>query len=65
MDEQNLIIFDNNLSFELTDFKDHKFKKIYLVNNNNDSRNIKLSEKTLKFKTNLIQDIKNNYSQLF
>ena len=57
-DEQNLIIFDNNLSFELTDFKDHKFKKIYLVNNNNDSRNIKISEKTLKFKTNLIQDQK-------
>ncbi|MDC2984194.1 DNA photolyase [Candidatus Pelagibacter sp.] len=58
LDEQNLIIFDNNLSFELTDFKDHKFKKIYLVNNNNDSRNIKLSEKTLKFKNNLIQDQK-------
>lgn len=58
LDEQNLIIFDNNLSFELTDFKDHKFKKIYLVNNNIDSRNIKLSEKTMKFKTNLIQDQK-------
>ena len=58
LDEQNLIIFENNLSFELTDFKDHKFKKIYLVNNNNDSRNIKLSEKTVKFKTNLIQDQK-------
>ena len=58
LDEQNLIIFDNNLSFELTDFKDHKFKKIYLVNNNNGSRNIKLSEKTVKFKTNLIQDQK-------
>ena len=58
LDEQNLIIFENNLSFEFTDFKNHKFKKIYLVNNNNDSRNIKLSEKTLKFKTNLIQDQK-------
>ncbi len=58
LDEQNLIIFDNNLSFELTDFKDHKFKKIYLVNNNNSSRNITLSEKTVKFKTNLIQDQK-------
>ena len=58
LDKQNLIILENNLSFEFTDFKDHKFKKIYLVNNNNDSRNIKLSEKTLKFKTNLIQDQK-------
>ncbi|MDC3097663.1 DNA photolyase [Candidatus Pelagibacter sp.] len=58
LDEQNLIIFENNLSFELTDFKDHKFKKIYLVNNNNDSRSIKLSEKTLKFKNNLILDQK-------
>ena len=58
LNEQNLIIFENNLSFEFTNFKDHKFKKIYLVNNNNDSRNIKLSEKTVKFKTNLIQDQK-------
>ncbi len=63
LDEQNLIIFENNLSFEFTDFKDHKFKKIYLVNNNNDSRNIKLSEKTLKFKTNLIQDQKRRLDQ--
>ena len=58
LDEQNLIIFENNLSFEFTDFKDHKFKKIYLINNKNESRNIKLSEKTLKFKSNLIQDQK-------
>ena len=58
LDEQNLIIFENNLSFEFTDFKVHKFKKIYLVNNNNNSRNITLSEKTVKFKTNLIQDQK-------
>ncbi len=58
LDEQNLIIFENNLSFEFSDFKDHKFKKIYLVNNKNDNRNIKLSEKTVKFKTNLIQDQK-------
>tara|TARA_B100001057_G_scaffold72370_1_gene66627 strand:- start:2535 stop:3677 length:1143 start_codon:yes stop_codon:yes gene_type:complete len=56
--EQNLIIFENHLSFEFNDFKDHKFKKIYLVSNKNESRNIKLSEKTLKFKTNLIQDQK-------
>ena len=58
LDEQNLIIFENHLSFEFNDFKDHKFKKIYLVSNKNESRIIKLSEKTLKFKTNLIQDQK-------
>ena len=56
LEKKNLIIFENNLSFEFTDFKDHKFKKIYLVNNKNDNREIKLSEKTIKFKTNLIDD---------
>ena len=29
LDEQNLIIFENNLSFEFTDFKDHKFCLLY------------------------------------
>ena len=64
LEKKNLIIFENNLSFEFTDFKDHKFEKIYLVNNKNDNREIKLSEKTLKFKTNLINDQKKRLHEI-
>ncbi len=56
VEEKNLLVFENNLSFEITDFKDKNFKKIYLVSNKNDSRSIKLSEKLLKFKSQLIED---------
>ena len=56
VEEKNLLVFENNLSFEITDFKDKNFKKIYLVSNNNDNRSIKLSEKLLKFKSLLIED---------
>ncbi len=55
-EEKNLLVFENNLSFEITDFKDKHFKKIYLVSNKNDNRSIKLSEKLLKFKSQLIED---------
>ena len=55
-EEKNLLVFENNLSFEITDFKDKNFKKIYLVSNENDNRSIKLSEKLLKFKSQLIED---------
>jgi len=54
--EKNLLIFDNNLSFEITDFKENNFKKIYLVSNKNENRTIKLSEKLMKFKSLLIED---------
>ncbi len=54
--EKNLLIFDNNLSFEVTDFKENNFKKIYLVSNKNEDRSIKLSEKLIKFKSLLIED---------
>ncbi len=56
VEEKNLLIFENNLSFEITDFKDINFKKIYLVSNKNENRYIKLSEKLLKFKSQLIED---------
>ena len=52
----NLLIFENNLSFEITDFKKNNFKKIYLISNNNENRFIKLSEKLVKFKSHLIED---------
>ena len=54
--EKNLLIFDNNLSFEVTDFKENNFKKIYLVSNKNEDRSIKLSEKLMKFKSLLIEE---------
>ena len=56
IEEKNLLIFENNLSFEITDFKDNNFNKIYLVSNKNGNRSIKLSEKVMKFKSLLIED---------
>ncbi|MBD1168445.1 DNA photolyase [Pelagibacterales bacterium SAG-MED06] len=58
LEEKNLLIFENNLSFEITDFKENKFKKIYIIFNKNENRSIKLSEKLLKFKALLIEDQK-------
>ena len=56
IEEKNLLIFENNLSFEITDFKKNKFKKIYLISTKNENRSIKLSEKLMKFKSHLIKD---------
>ena len=57
LDDQTLLIFENNMTFEFSDFKEHKFKKILLVLNDT-NRAIKLSEKVLKFKANLLEDQK-------
>ena len=56
LEEKNLLIFENNLSFDITDFKEKNFEKIYLVSNKNENRTIKLSEKLLEFKSHLIED---------
>ena len=56
-EDKTLLIFENNMTFEFSDFKEHKFKKILLVSNNT-NRTIKLSEKVLKFKANLLKDQK-------
>ena len=56
IEERNLLIFENNLSFEITEFKKNKFKKIYIISNKNEHRSIKLSEKLVKFKSLLIED---------
>jgi hypothetical protein len=58
IEEKNLLIFENNLSFEITNFKENKFKKIYIVSNKNENRSIKLSEKLVKFKSLLMDDQK-------
>ena len=54
-DGKILLIFDNNLSFEFSDFRDKKFKKILIVNSNED-RKILLSDNIVKFKESLFQD---------
>ncbi len=56
IEEKNLVIFENNLSFEITDFKKNNFRKIYIVSFKNESRSIKLSEKSVEFKSLLIND---------
>ena len=45
------------MNYEFSDFKEQKFKKILLVLNDT-NRAIKLSEKVLKFKANLLEDQK-------
>jgi len=55
LEDKTLLIFENNMTFEYSDFKEYKFKKILLVLNDA-NRTIKLSEKVLKFKSNLLKD---------
>ena len=56
LEEKSLLIFENNLSFEITDFQENNFKKIYIISNKNENRSIKLSEKLVKFKSLLMKD---------
>ena len=56
--KKNLLIFENSLSFEITDLKDQSFKKIFVISNKNENRAIELSEKVIKFKSLLIEDQK-------
>ena len=58
IDDKNLFIFENNLSFETSDFQNNEFKKIYIISNKNETRSIKLSENVIKFKSLLIDDQK-------
>jgi len=58
LEGKTLLIFENNMAFEFSDFKEHKFKKALLVSNSNENRFIKLSEKVLDFKANLLEDQK-------
>ena len=56
-ENKTLLIFENNLSFETTDFKDNEFKKIILISNN-ENRTIKISAKLENFKSQLLEDQK-------
>ena len=55
-EDKTLIIFENNLSFEISDFKEFKFDKIILAVNSNEFRQVKLSDNVIKFKSELIND---------
>ena len=56
LEDRTLLVFDNNLSMELTDFKNHNFKKILIVSNTNETRHIQLSNNIINFKNFLIND---------
>ena len=55
-DNQYLLIFENNMSFEQSNFNYQSFKNIYFVFNENETRQIKLDEKVLNFKRSLINN---------
>ena len=63
LEEKSLLIFENNLSFEVTDVSNQKFKKIFLISNRNENKTIKLDEKVLKFKSQLIEDQKKRFEE--
>ncbi len=54
-EDKILLIFDNSLSFEFSDFKDKKFNKVLIVNSNA-NREISLSDRVVKFKETLLKD---------
>jgi len=56
LDDKNLLVFDNSLSFEVTDLINNNFKNIFIVSNENDTRSIKISDKIINFKKFLIYD---------
>ncbi|MBD1154141.1 DNA photolyase [Pelagibacterales bacterium SAG-MED23] len=58
IEEKNLLVFENNLGFEITDFSNLKLKKILLITNKNENRTIKLSENVANFKGDLIKNQK-------
>ncbi len=55
---KKLLVFENNLSLELSDLINKKFNKIQLITNKNQNRKIKLSEKNINFKLQLFEDQK-------
>jgi deoxyribodipyrimidine photo-lyase len=58
IEKKNLLIFENNLSFEVSNFIENKFEKVYLISNTNQNRSIEIDEKLVKFKSELIKDQK-------
>ena len=63
IENKTLLVFENNLSFEITDFKNKKFKQILLISSKNENKEIKLSDNVVKFKSQLFNDQKNRLSE--
>ena len=63
--DKDLLIFDNSISFEQSDFNNESFKNIYFIFNGNETRQIKLNKKVLDFKKSLvnnqIENLKNKF----
>ncbi len=58
IENKNLLVFENNLSLELSDLINKKFNKIQLITNKNQNRKIKLSKNVMNFKLHLFEDQK-------
>ena len=59
---ENLLLFENELNLENKNLK--KYKNIYLVLLNNDARRIKLGQKVLDYKSEIINDQKKRFEDL-
>ena len=59
---ENLLVFENELNLENKDLK--KYKNIYLVLLSNDARRIKLGQKVLDYKSEIINDQKKRFEEL-
>jgi len=59
---ENLLVFENELNLENKDLK--KYKNIYLVLLSNDIRKLKLEQKVLDYKSEIINDQKKRFEDL-
>ena len=59
---ENLLVFENELNLENKDLK--KYKNIYLVLLSNDIRKLKLEQKVLDYKSEIINDQKKRFEEL-
>ena len=59
---ENLLLFENELNLENKNLK--KYKNIYLVLLSNDARRLKLEQKVLEYKSEIINDQKKRYEDL-
>ncbi len=59
---ENLLVFENELNLENKDLK--KYKNIYLVLLSNEARKLKLEQKVLDYKSQLINDQKKRFEDL-
>ena len=59
---QNLLVFENELNLENKNLK--KYKNIYLVLLSNEARKLKLGQKVLDYKSEIINDQKKRFEDL-